>query len=134
MLMEPDIVHAVTQKVCEFYLEANQRFFEQAGNLVDGFFFGNDFGTQKTLIMALDQFNEFIMPWFKKFTAQGHQYNYQVVLHSCGAIYDVIDQIINAGVNCIHPIQAKAAKMDAQTLADSFKGCVTFMEGLILNI
>lgn len=130
MLMEPDIVQAVTQKVCEFYLEANQRFFEQAGNLVDGFFFGNDFGTQKTLIMALDQFNEFIMPWFKEFTAQGHQYNYQVVLHSCGAIYDVIDQIINAGVNCIHPIQAGAAKMDAQTLADSFKGRVTFMGGI----
>jgi len=130
MLMEPDIVHAVTQKVCEFYLEANQRFFEQAGNLVDGFFFGNDFGTQKTLIIALDQFNEFIMPWFKKFTAQGHRYNYQVVLHSCGAIYDVIDQIINAGVDCIHPIQAKAAKMDAQTLADSFKGRVTFMGGI----
>jgi uroporphyrinogen decarboxylase len=130
MLMEPDIVHAVTQKVCEFYLEANQRFFEQAGNLVDGFFFGNDFGTQKTLIIALDQFNEFIMPWFKEFTAQGHRYNYQVVLHSCGAIYDVIDQIINAGVDCIHPIQAKAAKMDAQTLADSFKGRVTFMGGI----
>jgi len=130
MLMEPDIVHAVTQKVCEFYLEANRRFFEQAGNLVDGFFFGNDFGTQKTLIIALDQFNEFIMPWFKKFTAQGHRYNYQVVLHSCGAIYDVIDQIINAGVDCIHTIQAKAAKMDAQTLADSFKGRVTFMGGI----
>ena len=130
MLMEPDIVHAVTQKVCEFYLEANRRFFEQTGNLVDGFFFGNDFGTQKTLIIALDQFNEFIMPWFKKFTAQGHRYNYQVVLHSCGSIYDVIDQIINAGVDCIHPIQAKAAKMDAQTLADSFKGRVTFMGGI----
>jgi uroporphyrinogen decarboxylase len=130
MLAEPDIVQAVTQKVCEFYLEANRRFFEQAGNLVDGLFFGNDFGTQKTLIMGLEQFNEFIMPWFEKFTAQGRRYNYQVVLHSCGAIYDVIDQIIDAGVNCIHPIQAKAAKMDAQTLADSFKGRVTFMGGI----
>jgi len=130
MLMEPDIVHAVTQKVCEFYLEANKRFFEKAGNLVDGFFFGNDFGTQSTLILGLEQFNEFIMPWFKRFTAQGLQYNYQVVLHSCGAIYDVIDQIINAGVNCIHPIQAKAERMDAQTLADSFKGRVTFMGGI----
>jgi uroporphyrinogen decarboxylase len=130
MLIEPDIVRAVTRKVCEFYLEANKRFFEKAGNLVDGFFFGNDFGTQKTLIVGLEQFNEFIMPWFKNFTAQGLQYNYQVVLHSCGAIYDVIDQIINAGVSCIHPIQAKAERMDARTLADSFKGRVTFMGGI----
>jgi uroporphyrinogen decarboxylase len=130
MLSEPDIVHAVTRKVCEFYLEANRRFFKQAGDLVDGFFFGNDFGTQKTLIVGLEQFNEFIMPWFRQLTAQGREFNYQVVLHSCGAIYDVIDQIINAGVNCIHPIQAKAAKMDAQTLSDSFKGRVAFMGGI----
>jgi len=130
MLDEPEIVHAVTRKVCEFYLEANKRFFIQAGDLVDGFFFGNDFGTQETLIIAPDQFNEFIMPWFKKFTAQGHEYDYQVVLHSCGAIYHVIDQIIDAGVDCIHPIQAKADKMDANTLAASFKGRVTFMGGV----
>jgi uroporphyrinogen decarboxylase len=130
MLMEPDIVHAATRKVCEFYLEANNRFFELAGDLVDGFFFGNDFGTQETLIIAPAQFNEFIMPWFKKFTAQGHEYNYQVVLHSCGAIYHVIDQIIDSGVDCIHPIQAKADQMDADTLAKSFKGRVTFMGGV----
>ena len=34
-----------TDKVCEFYYEANERFFAAAGDLVDGFFFGNDFGT-----------------------------------------------------------------------------------------
>ena len=47
MYTHPDVVHAVTNHVCEFYYEANERFFAAAGNLVDGFFFGNDdFGTQ----------------------------------------------------------------------------------------
>ena len=30
-----------------FYHEANERFFAVAGDLVDAFFLGNDFGTQQ---------------------------------------------------------------------------------------
>ena len=67
------------------------------------------------------------MPWFKKFIEQGHRHNCQVILHSCGSIYKVIDRLIDAGVDCLHPLQANAANMDAQTLANDFKGSVAFM-------
>ncbi|MDH4202600.1 MAG: hypothetical protein OEV87_06870 [Phycisphaerae bacterium] len=127
MFTNPDVVHAVTERVCQFYLQANEKFFELAGDQIDGFFFGNDFGTQLDLIMGPDQFNEFIMPWFKQFIQQGHSHSYQVILHSCGSIYKVIDKLIDAGVDCIHPLQAKAANMDAETLAQNFKGSVVFM-------
>jgi uroporphyrinogen decarboxylase len=127
MFTSPDVVHAVTERVCQFYLQGNEKFFELAGDQIDGFFFGNDFGTQLDLIMGPDQFDEFILPWFKKFIEQGHRHGYQVILHSCGSIYKVIDKLIGAGVDCIHPLQAKAANMDAETLAQNFKGSVAFM-------
>lgn len=130
MYTHPEVVHAVTDRVCNFYYEANERFFSEAGDLVDGFFFGNDFGTQQNLICGPDQFNTFIMPWFRRFTEQGHNHDYQVVLHSCGSIYRVIDDLINSGVDCLHPLQAKAANMDAETLAFRFKGRITFMGGI----
>ena len=50
MYTHPEVVDAVTRHVCEFYLEANERFFEQAGDEVDAFFFGNDLGTQLDLM------------------------------------------------------------------------------------
>jgi len=130
MYTNPAVVHAVTDKVCSFYYEANERFYEAAGTLMDGFFFGNDFGTQLDLICGPKQFDEFIMPWFKKFTDQAHRHGYQVILHSCGSIYKVIDRLIAANVNCLHPLQAKAANMDAETLARNFKGKITFMGGI----
>ncbi|HDP98682.1 MAG TPA: hypothetical protein ENN22_05815, partial [bacterium] len=130
MYTHPQVVHAVTDKVCEFYYEANERFFKLAGDLVDGFFFGNDFGTQLDLICGPVQFDEFIMPWFRKFTEQGHQHGYQVILHSCGAIFKVIDRLVNARVDCLHPLQAKAALMDAETLAKNFKGKIAFLGGI----
>ncbi len=130
MCMNPEVVHAVTDHVCGFYYEANERFFAQAGDLVDAFFFGNDFGTQMDLICSVDQFDTYILPWFRKFTEQGHRFGHQVILHSCGAIHRVIDRLIDAGVNCLHPLQAKAANMDAETLARDFKGRITFMGGV----
>lgn len=130
MYTHPEVVEAVTDRVCEFYYEVNERFFKQTGDLVDGFFFGNDFGTQRDLICGLKQFDRFILPWFRKFTDQGHRYGYQVILHSCGSIHRVIPRLIEAGVDCLHPLQAKAANMDAATLARDFQGKIAFLGGI----
>lgn len=130
MYSNPQLVHDVTDKVCEFYYEANELFYAQAGDLVDAFFFGNDFGTQLDLICGPAQFDEFILPWFKKFTEQAHRHGYQVVLHSCGSIHRVIERLIKLGVDCIHPLQAKAQNMDAESLSCDFKGRIAFMGGI----
>lgn len=130
MCINPDIVHAITDRICEFYYEVNGRFFEAAGDRVDGYFFGNDFGTQQSLICTPGQFDEFIMPWLRKFTDLGHAYGKQIILHSCGAIHDVIGLLIDAGVDCLHPLQAKATAMDAGALAKDFKGRIAFMGGI----
>ncbi len=130
MYTHPEQVHAVTDHVCQFYYEANERFYQAAGPLIDGFFFGNDFGTQADLFIGPDQFDEFIMPWVRRFVEQAHRHGYQVILHSCGSIFRVIDRLIEAGVDCLHPLQARARQMDAETLARHFKGRISFLGGI----
>jgi uroporphyrinogen decarboxylase len=130
MYTHPEIVQAVTDRVCSFYYEANELFFDQAQDLVDGYFFGNDFGTQRDLLLSLEQFDEFVYPWFKRFTNQAHSRGYQVILHSCGSVHRVIDRLIVAGVECLHPLQARAANMDAETLARDFGGKISFLGGI----
>ena len=58
------------------------------------------------------------------------QSGYQVILHSCGSVYKVIERLIAAGVECLHPLQARAANMDAETLARDFKGRIAFLGGI----
>ena len=130
MYTHPEVVLAATDKVCEFYYEANEKFFAAAGSEVDGFFFGNDFGTQCSLICGPQQFDQFILPWFKRFTEQGHRHGHQVILHSCGAVSDVIERLIESGVDCLHPLQALAKNMDAESLATRFGGRITFLGGI----
>ena len=130
MYTHPDVVHAATAHIVDFYLEANRRFFDVAGDRVDGFFFGNDFGTQIDLLISPDSFREFVFPYFKQLTDLGHQYGHQVILHSCGSIYKVIPDLIELGVDALHPLQAKATNMDAERLGSEFGGKLAFVGGI----
>lgn len=130
MYTHPEVVHAITKQVVDFYLEANRRFFEKAGNLIDAFFFGNDFGSQVSLLISPEAFREFIAPYIKRLIQLGQDYGYQVILHSCGSIYRIIPDLIEMGIEALHPLQAKATNMGAKKLAREFKGKLSFMGGV----
>lgn len=130
MYTHPEIVHAVTDHVCAFYTKANELLFTQAGDLIDGFFFGNDFGTQRDVLISTYQFDEFVLPWIRRFTEQARRHRLQVITHSCGSVHLVIDRLIDAGVQCLHPLQAKAFGMDAETLVRDFGGRIAFLGGI----
>jgi uroporphyrinogen decarboxylase len=130
MYTHPGVVHAVTKHVVDFYLEANARFFAITDGLIDAFFFGNDFGSQQDLLISPDLFEEFIVPYFRQLIDLGHRHGFPVILHSCGAIHRIIPNLIELGVDALHPLQAKAANMDAETLSGEFGGKIVFIGGI----
>ena len=130
MYTHPEVVDAVTSHVCDFYYEANERFFALAGDEVDGYFFGNDLGTQLDLLLSPELFDRFVRPQMQRFIDQGHRRGYQVMLHCCGAVSKLIDRFIDCGIDALHPLQARALNMDAETLARRFKGRIAFVGGI----
>jgi len=130
MYTDPAVVDAVTAHVVGFYLAANELFFAQAGGRVDAFFFGNDFGSQLDMLISPRLFERFVLPSFRRFTAQGKSHGCKVVLHSCGAIERTIPALLDAGVDALHPLQALAKGMDAETLARKYRGDVVFIGGV----
>ena len=129
MYTDPDVVDAVTERVMDFYLEANEIYFKAAGDSFDTFFFGNDFGTQRDLFISPELFKRFVFPHFQKLIDQAKRYGKKVMLHSCGSIYKVIPLLIEAGVDGLHPIQALATGMSADKLVQ-FKSELAFMGGI----
>lgn len=125
----PEVVHEVTKRIVDFYVAANDKFFEGLGDRADVMFFGNDFGTQLDLFVSPNQFREFILPSFKRLIAVGKKYNKKIMLHSCGSIYRIIPDLIEAGVDMLHPIQAKAQGMSADELAQ-YRDKLIFVGGI----
>lgn len=130
MLTDPDLVKEANNRICSFYYEANELFFQAAADKIDALFIGNDFGTQNALMISPQSFREFYLPWIKKFADQAHRYDLQFVLHSCGSIVDIIDDLIEVGVDCLHPMQTTAQGMSPESLAERFLGKMTFMGGV----
>ncbi len=130
MYCNPKIVEAVTEHVVDFYLEANRLCFEECSGEIDVFFFGNDFGTQLDLLISPEMFKKFVLPYLRKLVGLAKSYSLPVMLHSCGSIVKVIPDLIDIGIDALHPLQAQARGMDAETLARQFKGKLTFVGGV----
>jgi uroporphyrinogen decarboxylase len=92
-------------------------------------FFGNDFGTQLDLFISPDNFRRFVLPSFKRLIEVGKKHNKKIMLHSCGSIYRIIPDLIDAGVDVLHPIQAQARGMSAEELAQ-YKNDLAFVGGI----
>jgi len=129
MYTNPAVVEAAIEKIVDFYAAANEQFFAGLGDRADVLFFGSDFGTQRDLIISPELFRQFILPSIKRIAAIGKKYNKKVMLHSCGSIYRIIPDLIDAGIDVLHPIQAQATGMDAQSLAQ-YKNDLAFVGGI----
>ncbi len=130
MIANPEMYEAVDEKVMEFYLKANEIFYKAAKGRMHAVLIGNDMGSQRGLMLSPDMVRRFVIPGCKKLVEQAHSYGLKVIYHSCGSIVDIIPDLIEAGVDVIHPIQALAAGMEPQNLKNKFEGQVSFCGGV----
>ena len=130
MHTDPEIVDAVTERVMHYYIEGNKMCFDAMGNLIDVFFFGNDLGSQLDLLMSPDCFRRFILPHIQKAVDLAKNRGYKVMMHSCGSINKIIPMLIDIGVDALHPIQAKACGMDADSLSKEYGRDLVFVGGV----
>ncbi|HJA67954.1 MAG TPA: uroporphyrinogen decarboxylase family protein [Candidatus Mediterraneibacter cottocaccae] len=130
MIANPEIYQAVDEKILQFYLKANEIFYEATKGRLNAVLIGNDMGSQRGLMLSPEMVRKFIIPGCRKLVDQAHSYGVKVIYHSCGSIVDIIPDLIDAGVDVIHPIQALAAGMDPHNLKEKFGGKVSFCGGV----
>ncbi len=126
MHTHPEVMHAVMQKVSDFYYVLAVRFFETAGDLLDIFFFGDDMGTQQAMIISLDHWRQFCKPHVARFLQLGKQAGLKTMFHSCGAVRKMIPDLIELGLDALNPIQVQARGMDLTALKADFGARITF--------
>lgn len=130
MIANPEIYEAINEKVLEFYLKANKIFYEATKGKLHAVLIGNDMGSQRGLMLSPEMVRRFIIPGCRKLVEQAHSYGIKVIYHSCGSIADIIPDLIDAGVDVIHPIQALAAGMEPAGLKERFSEKVSFCGGV----
>jgi len=126
----PDVFVAVMDRITDFYLRANEIFFESTKGALHAVLIGNDYGCQTGLMVSREQLAKFSLPWTRQLVEQAHSYGLKVIHHSCGGIRDLIPDLIEIGVDAIHPIQALATGMEPHGLKHDFGSQVSFCGGI----
>jgi len=130
MYLNPDMFRAVIDRITDFYLKANEIFYDSTKGFLDAVLIGNDFGSQTGLMVDPDSLREYVFPGTKKLIDQAKSYGLTVMHHSCGSIFPVIEDLADLGADIIHPVQALASEMDAPNLKKHFDGKVAFCGGV----
>ncbi|MBN1507080.1 MAG: hypothetical protein JW955_09555 [Sedimentisphaerales bacterium] len=130
MVQAPDTFRAVIDKIADFYVAANEIFYEATQGKLHAILIGNDFGCQTGLMLSPEMIRQFAFPGTRRLVEQARSYGVKVIHHSCGSIRDIIGDLIDIGVDAVHPIQALAAGMEPRALKRDFGDRISFCGGV----
>jgi uroporphyrinogen-III decarboxylase len=126
-----DYVYQIFEKQCEIALENIRTLVKLFGDRVQvAFITGTDFGTQRGPFISRQAYRDLYYPFHKQVNDLVHaESNWKTFIHSCGSVFDLIPDFLDAGFDILNPVQCSAAKMDAQQLKSEFGKDVVFWGG-----
>ncbi len=110
---------ATLEKVCE-----------SVGDIVDILRLGDDLGMDTGMFMSREKYQTLFKPYHTKLNEYVHKHSkMKTFLHSCGSIYPIIPDLIEAGYDVLNPVQTTAYQMDPEVLKREFGKDITFWGG-----
>ncbi len=126
----PDFAAALVEKLAQAAQADLERYLNAVGEYVDVIGFGDDFGVQAGLQISPAYYRRYFLPHHRRLYGLVHaRTRAYVFLHSCGSVYDLIPDLIEAGVDVLNPVQTSAAKMEPERLKREFGDRLTFWGG-----
>jgi len=126
--INPDFVHQLLDAICDYNLAQIEKALEYD---IDAVYFGDDWGQQIGLIMGYDLWKEFIFPRLKRMYGRVREAGKFVMIHSCGDVDELFDDLISIGLNCFNPFQPEV--MDIYEILPKYRGRLAFHGGLSMQ-
>lgn len=95
---------------------------------IDAVVFGDDWGQQHGLQMGEMIWHEFIYPALERMYRAVHNAGKYVLIHSCGDVDELFDDLVAIGLNSFNPFQPEV--MDVDALVKRYRGRLAFHGGL----
>ena len=127
-MLNPDFVHEFLRAIADYNIAQVKKAMEYD---IDAVYFGDDWGQQRGLIMGYDTWKEFIFPQLERMFGAVHQGNKYVMIHSCGDVDELFNDLTGIGLDCFNPFQPEV--MDVKTLMKQYRGKLAFHGGLSMQ-
>jgi uroporphyrinogen decarboxylase len=94
----------------------------------DAVFLTDDFGSQNAIMMSPRMWREVFKPRYRALVAATHDAGMDFILHSCGCVTAILEDLAEIGVDVLDPIQPGA--MDIDEVAAIAGGAMAFSGGI----
>ena len=127
---DPRSAKYIMDKIVEWNCGFFEGFYSEIGGYIDVFWIGDDWGIQCGPIISPDYFRKEIVPRFRKMISLiKTMTDAKCCYHSCGSTYWCLDDLIDMGVDIIHPLQANADGNDTGRIKKEYGGRLVFHGG-----
>jgi len=128
--MYPDKVLELSEKLYEVHLKNLEKWIGAVGPYIDVVLFGDDLGGQQGPLISPEAYREYYKPYHEKLWGRAKELaDVKVQLHCCGGIYELLDDLIEAGLDMVNPVQVSCRGMDPKRLKADFGERITFWGG-----
>ncbi len=126
------LIGALMDAIVDTSMAMARNIMKEVGDLVDIAFTGDDLGTQGGPQMSPETYRKVIKPRHARFFRQVQEMCPQakIALHSCGSVHPLLNDLIDIGVQVLHPIQVAAKGMDPARLKAEFGDRLSFWGGI----
>jgi uroporphyrinogen decarboxylase len=126
-MLNTPLLEAMFDAVLEVNMAWARRELEAVGKDVDVVICSDDMGTQSGLQVSPEHYLRYIKPRHAKFFGMVHELTpAKLMLHCCGSVASIIDDLAQTGVDCLNPVQITAAGMDPVELKRNHRGKMAF--------
>ncbi len=130
MAEDPASVHRLLDQLVETHLNNLEQFLSAVGPYIDIILFGDDLGMQSGPQISLRMYREFLKPRHSKLWKRAKELaDVKVMLHCCGGIRPLLNDLIEAGLDAVNPVQTSCKGMEPVGLKCDFGDQLCFWGG-----
>ncbi len=130
LIENPRAAEALLDRLTEIHLANLEKFLDAIEGYVQIIQMGDDLGTQMAPQISPQMYRRFFKPRHKLIYERiRRRPGIHLFLHSCGAISELLSDLIEVGVEIINPVQTSARGMEPERLKHDFGKDLTFWGG-----
>jgi uroporphyrinogen decarboxylase len=132
LVLAPAAVERALDHITGYFEDRLSRVLSASGQMVDLVFLADDLGSQTGLLLSREMYRSFLQPFHRRLTEAVHRHapHAKAAFHSDGAVFDVIPDLIEAGIDVLEAVQTDAAGMDPVALKREFGRDLCFHGGI----
>ena len=133
MSTHPDLIAEFVDRLGEFLVKFTAAQIEAGGGRLSGMYVWGDVAYTGGMLFGAPRWREMFKPHVKALIDLCHEHDLTVIYHGCGDARDVLDDLVELGLDGYNPLEAKAG-LDVVELKREYAGKLAFVGNLDVRV